>query len=222
MARICTVDVCVREVARRADKRCPARCVQGDRAACSAHRNMTIQFPHRDLQRVRTPFVEKSEFHAHAFDEGDARNQSRAAFPEGRRRSSQALVSFCARIFSGLLERCSNGVARLVEQLTDDRAFLFGEGFHSLAPLRDAAAFAEIFYSDCFRAISVPRSFNFAQRLIAELFQRVHGFRESLNRYIVKSGNRISIHQSRFTITPLSFSISLCLPARFSLDQQSI
>jgi hypothetical protein len=31
------------------------------------------------------------------------------------------------------------------------------------------------------------------------LFERVHGFRESLNRYIVESGNRISIHQSRLT-----------------------
>ena len=89
------------EVVRRADKRCPARCGQGDRAACSEHRNSTIQFRHRDLQRVQTPFVEKSEFHAHAFDEGDAKNQSRVAFPEGRRRSvASASDSFCARIFS--------------------------------------------------------------------------------------------------------------------------
>ena len=101
--------------------------------------------------------------------------------------------------FSALVKRCGNGVARLVEQLTDDRAFLFAERFHPLAPFGDAAAFSEIFYPDAFKRFLVARSFNLAQRVIAQLFQRVHGFRESLNRYIVKSGNRISIHRSRFT-----------------------
>ena len=101
--------------------------------------------------------------------------------------------------FSALVKRCGNGVARLVEQFTDDRAFLFAERFHPLAPFGDAAALAEIFYPDAFERFLVARSFNLAQRVIAQLFQRVHGFRESLNRYIVKSGNRISIHQSRFT-----------------------
>ena len=106
---------------------------------------------------------------------------------------------FSTDFFSALVKRCGNGVARLVEQLTDDRAFLFAERFHPLAPFGDAAAFSEIFYPDAFERFLVARSFNLAQRVIAQLFQRVHGFRDSLNRYIVKSGNRISIHQSRFT-----------------------
>ena len=59
-----------------------------------------------------------------------------------------------ADFFFALVDRCGNGVARFVEQLTDDRAFLFGERFHPLAPFGDAAAFAEIFYPDCLRAIS--------------------------------------------------------------------
>src|SRR5437762_11263234 len=101
--------------------------------------------------------------------------------------------------FAALVKGCGNGVAGLVEQLTDDRAFLFAERFHPLAPFGDAAAFSEIFYPDAFERFLVARSCNLAQCVIAQLFQRVHGFRESLNRYIVKSGNRISIHQSRFT-----------------------
>src|SRR5438477_6158968 len=79
--------------------------------------------------------------------------------------------------FAALLERSSNGVARLVEQLTNDRAFLFAERFHPLAPCRDAAALSEIFYADAFERFLVARSFNLAQRIIAQLFQRVHGFR---------------------------------------------
>ena len=107
--------------------------------------------------------------------------------------------SFSTDFFAALVERSRNGVARLVEQLTDDRAFLFAERFHLLAPFGDAAAFAEIFYADAFERFLVARSFNLAQRVIAQLFERVHEFRESLNRYIVKSGNRIPIHESRFT-----------------------
>ena len=106
---------------------------------------------------------------------------------------------FSTDFFSALIKRGRNGVARLVEQLTDDRAFLFAERFHPLAPFGDAAAFAEIFYPDDFERFLVARSFNLAQRIIAQLFERVHEFRESLNRYIVKSGNRIPIHESRFT-----------------------
>jgi hypothetical protein len=38
-----------------------------------------------------------------------------------------------------------------------------------------AAAFAEIFYTDAFERFLVARSFNLAQRVIAQLFERVHG-----------------------------------------------
>src|SRR5262249_8669512 len=106
---------------------------------------------------------------------------------------------FSADFSSALVKRRSNGIPRLIEQFTDDRAFLFTQSFHPLAPFGDAAAFAEIFHTNAFERSLVARSFNLAQRVIAELFERVHGFRESLNRYIVKSGNRISIHESRFT-----------------------
>ena len=44
-----------------------------------------------------------------------------------------------------------------------------------------------------------PEGFNLAERVFTQLFERAHGCRESLNRYIVKSGNRISIHELRFT-----------------------
>src|SRR5690242_3095212 len=44
---------------------------------------------------------------------------------------------FSTDFFSAFVERCSNGVARLVEQLSDDRAFLFAERFHPLAPFAD-------------------------------------------------------------------------------------
>ena len=76
--------------------------------------------------------------------------------------------------FSALVKRCGNGVARLVEQFTDDRAFLFAERFHPLAPLGDAPALAEIFYADAFERFLVSRSFNLAQRVIAQLFKRVN------------------------------------------------
>src|SRR5262249_9986615 len=112
---------------------------------------------------------------------------------------------------------CGNGVAGLVEPSTDHRAFLFAERFHSLAPFGDTAAFAEIFYTDSLERSLVACSFNLAQRLVAQLFERVHGCR-----YIVTSINREI--ESRFPsldsrIKPLSFSISLCLPARSSLDR---
>src|SRR4029450_7744599 len=94
---------------------------------------------------------------------------------------------------------CSNSMARVVKQFTEAGPFLLAERFHPLAPFGDAAAFAEILYTDAFERFLVARSCNLAQRVTAQLFERVHVFRESLNRYIVKSGNRISIHESRFT-----------------------
>src|SRR5262245_13462348 len=114
-----------------------------------------------------------------------------------------------------LVKRCTNGIARLVEQLTDDWAFLFAERFHPLAPFGDAAAFAEISYTNAFERSLVAGSFNLAQRVIAQLFERVHGFRESL---IVTSLNREI--ESRFTncdspITPPSCFSS---PAQLALD----
>src|SRR5207249_2684649 len=121
---------------------------------------------------------------------------------------------FSTNFFSALVKRRRNRVTRLVEQLTDDRAFLFAERFHPLAPFGDGAAFAEIFYTDAFERSLVARSFNLAQRVIAQLFERVHGFREPLNRYIVKSGNRLSIHQSRFTNHAaffFDFALSSCV-----------
>ena len=84
---------------------------------------------------------------------------------------------FSTNFFSALVKRCGNSIARLVEQLTDDRAFLFAERFHPLAPFGDAAAFAEIFYTDAFERFLVARSFNLAQRVIAQLFERVHDIR---------------------------------------------
>ena len=69
-----------------------------------------------------------------------------------------------------------NGVPRLVEQLADDRALLFAERFHPLAPFGDAAALAETFYPDAFERFLVARSFNLAQRVVAQLFERVHEF----------------------------------------------
>src|SRR5690242_7921925 len=50
---------------------------------------------------------------------------------------------FNADSFSALVKRCSNCAARLVKQLTDDRALLIAERFHPLAPFGDAAAFTE-------------------------------------------------------------------------------
>src|SRR5436190_15230586 len=101
---------------------------------------------------------------------------------------------FGTDFFSALVKRCGNGITRLVEQFTDDRAFLFAERFHPLAPFGNGAAFAEIFYPDAFERFLVARSFNLAQRVIAQLFERVHGFRDSLNRYTL---NRVI--ESRFT-----------------------
>src|SRR5215472_9153716 len=101
--------------------------------------------------------------------------------------------------FSALVKRRTDRIARFVEQLPDHRALLFAERFHPLAPFGNAAAFAEIFYTYAFNRFLIDRSFNLTQRVIAHLFERVHGCRESLNRYIVKSGNRIPIHESRFT-----------------------
>jgi hypothetical protein len=75
--------------------------------------------------------------------------------------------------FSALVKRCGNAIARLVEQFTDDRAFFFAERFHPLAPFGDAAAFSEIFYPDAFKRFLVVRSFNLAQRIITQLFERV-------------------------------------------------
>src|SRR5437762_13631984 len=57
-----------------------------------------------------------------------------------------------------LVKRCSNGLAGLIEQLTDDRAFLFAERFHPLAPFGDAAAFSEICYRHAFEPVRVARS----------------------------------------------------------------
>src|SRR5262249_21902516 len=97
--------------------------------------------------------------------------------------AGERLRFFFGTNFFSLLLKCDRyGVARLVEQLTDDRAFFFAERFHPLAPLGDAAAFAEIFYTDDFERILIARSFNLAERVIAQLFKRVHEFRESLNR----------------------------------------
>src|SRR6266480_370619 len=79
------------EVARRANKTCPVHCGQGGLVAYSEHRSSTIPFLHRDLRRVRSPFVEKFELHARAFGEADAENRSRAASPATRCRSLQAL-----------------------------------------------------------------------------------------------------------------------------------
>src|SRR5262245_26920589 len=89
---------------------------------------------------------------------------------------------FSTDFFSALVKRCAHGVARLVEQFTDNRALLFAERFHPLAPFGDAAAFSEIFYTDSFERSLVWRCVNLAKRLIAQLFERVHGTRESLNR----------------------------------------
>src|SRR6516162_2457803 len=127
---------------------------------------------------------------------------------------------FSTDFYSALVKRRSNCVARLVKQLTDDRAFLFAERFHPLAPFGDAAGFAEILYTDTFERFLVARGFNLAQCVIAQLFERMHGFRESLDRYIGKSGNR-EIGKSNLDsrITPPSFSISLCFPARSLLDR---
>src|SRR5437588_6054905 len=80
---------------------------------------------------------------------------------------------FGTDFFSALVKRCSNGVARLVEQFTDDRAFLFAERFHPLAPFGGGAALAEIFYTDAFERSLVARSFNLAQRVVATVFGRV-------------------------------------------------
>src|SRR6516162_3572943 len=77
---------------------------------------------------------------------------------------------FSTDFFSALIKRRGNGIARLVEQLTDDRAFLFAERFHPLAPFGDAAAFTEIFYADAFKRLLVACGFNLAQRVIAQLF----------------------------------------------------
>src|SRR5215471_10642245 len=89
---------------------------------------------------------------------------------------------FSTDFLSLLLKRCSNGVARLIKQLTDARAFIFAERFHPLAPFGDAAGFAEILYTDTFERFRVARGFNLAERVLAQLFERVHGCRESLNR----------------------------------------
>ena len=59
---------------------------------------------------------------------------------------ASASDSFCARICcSALVDRYGHGVANFVEQFADDRAFLFGERFHSLAPIGDAPAFPRYF-----------------------------------------------------------------------------
>src|SRR4030095_1655985 len=122
---------------------------------------------------------------------------------------------FSTYFFSALVKRCRHGVARQVEQFTDDRAFLFGERFHPLAPFGDVAAFSEIFYPDAFKRFLVARRFNLAQRVVAKLFERMHGFRESLNRYIVKSeiDSRISIYESRRFLFRFRFVFqrALCL-----------
>ena len=73
-------------------------------------------------------------------------------------------------------------------------ALVFAERLHSLAPLGYAAAFTEILYSNRVKRFFVLRNFNFAQRLVAQLFERVsHRIRESPKRYIVTSGNRFTI-----------------------------
>src|SRR5215813_4782485 len=48
---------------------------------------------------------------------------------------------FSADFFAALVKLRGNRVARLVEQSTYDRTFLFAERFHPLAPFGDAAAF---------------------------------------------------------------------------------
>src|SRR3982751_4632615 len=83
--------------------------------------------------------------------------------------------------FSALVQRFADCVARLVEQLADERAFVFGERFHPLAPFRDAAAFPEIFYSHAFQRLLLTRSVNVAQSVVAQLFERVSHSVEALN-----------------------------------------
>src|SRR5437660_4886796 len=78
------------KVVRRGGKTCPVRCGRDDRQAYLEHRNNTTRFRYRDLPQGRSPSVEKSEFHGHAFDEADAKNQSHAAFLAMRCRSLQA------------------------------------------------------------------------------------------------------------------------------------
>ena len=51
-----------------------------------------------------------------------------------------------------------------------------------LAPFGDAAGFAEILYTDTFERFRVARGFNLAERVFAQLFERVHGWRKSLHR----------------------------------------
>ena len=96
-------------------------------------------------------------------------------------------ILFQHELFLRVGQGCGNGVARLVEQLADDRAFLFAERFHPLAPFGDAAAFAEIFYADAFERFLVARSFNLAQRVGRAVVQRRRDILgELLKRHIVK------------------------------------
>src|ERR1044071_8996792 len=65
---------------------------------------------------------------------------------------------FSTNFFRALIQRRVHRVARLIERLTDHRAFVLAKRFHPLAPFGDAPAFAEIFYTDAFKGFLVARS----------------------------------------------------------------
>ena len=82
--------------------------------------------------------------------------------------------SFCERNWaSARFDRGGDGVANFVEQFADDRLLFLGERFHLLAPDEMLPLRAEIFHSRGFERLLVSRGFDFAQRVIAQLFQRM-------------------------------------------------
>src|SRR5215216_7431155 len=115
----------------------------GERKAHSP-KNLNSAFVHLMKRMQRTNFVWRSR-------KRDVDTRERVGF------------FFSTNFFCALVKRCGNGAARLVEQFTDDRAFLFPEHFHPLAPFGDTSALAEIFYLNGFERFLVPRSFNLAQ-----------------------------------------------------------
>ena len=78
-----------------------------------------------------------------------------------------------AKLLARAFDRRGDGGANFVEQLADDRLFLFGERFHLLAPGRNAAAAPRYFTRAASSACSSAGGFDLAQRVVAQLFQRM-------------------------------------------------
>src|ERR1700693_1159819 len=72
-----------------------------------------------------------------------------------------------AKFLRAVFDRRSHGVADFVEQLSNDRLFVFAERFHLLAPRGNASAAAEIFYPGGFERLRVARISNLAQGGVA-------------------------------------------------------